>query len=236
VLEPVAYEADGIRMIGQMALGEGARKRPGILVAHESFGLTPHIVSVARRLADLGYAAFALDYQGGGVPLADRDEMSRRYRAFMADPSRIRRRAAAAFEVLTSHPLVDVDRMAAIGYCYGGTAVLELARSGADLKAVVGFHGGLATARPEDAVNIKGKILVCLGADDPLIRPEERLTFENEMTAANVDWRLNLYGGAVHSFTNPEIPFSMPPGFAYDARADARSWRAMLDLFDETLR
>jgi dienelactone hydrolase len=235
MLEPVSYEADGVRMIGQMAVAAGPQKRPGVLVAHESFGLTSHALSVAQRLADLGYVAFALDYQGGGVPLHDRDEMMRRFRAFMADPSHIRRRTAAALEILRSHPLVDVDQIAFIGYCYGGTAALELARSGADLKAVVGFHSGLTTVRPQDAVNIKGKVLVCIGADDPFVPPAERLAFEKEMTEAKVDWRLNLYGGAVHSFTNPEIPPGMPPGFAYDARADERSWRAMIDLLDETL-
>ncbi len=122
--------------------------------------------------------------------------------------------------------------MAAIGYCFGGTLSLELARSGAPLGAVVGFHSGLATTRPEDASAITGKVLVCIGADDPIIPPEQRADFEAEMRAAGVDWQMHLYGGAVHSFTNPAADGSMP-AIKYDAAADARSWQAMLDLFAE---
>jgi dienelactone hydrolase len=110
---------------------------------------------------------------------------------------------------------------------------LELARGGADLKAVVGFHSGLATARPEDAKNIVGSVLVCIGADDPIIPPEQRAAFEEEMRAADVDWRMNLYGGAQHSFTNNRASAASMPGIAYDEPTDARSWRAMLDFFDE---
>lgn len=234
-MEQIAYEADGVRMIGQLAVGAGSHKRPGILVAHESPGVTGHVTDIAQRLADLGYVAFALDYQGGGVPVTDRDEMMRRFAAFMADPSSIRARTGAALDVLRAHPLVDTGRLAFIGYCYGGTAALELARSGADLKAVVGFHSGLATVRPQDAANIKGKVLVCIGADDPVIPADQRQAFEQEMTAAKVDWRLNLYGGTAHSFTNPEIDAYGMPGFAYNAESDRRSWAAMLDLFGETI-
>lgn len=234
-MEEIAYEADGVRMIGQLAVGAGDQKRPGILVAHESPGVTRHVTDIARRLAELGYVAFALDYQGGGVALTDREEVMRRYQVFMADPASIRARTGAALEVLRNHPLVDADRLAFIGYCYGGTAALELARSGAELKAVVGFHSGLATVRPQDAANIRGKVLVCIGADDPVIPADQRLAFEREMTAAKVDWRLNLYGGTGHSFTNPEADAWGMPGFAYNADSDRRSWAAMLDLFGETI-
>jgi dienelactone hydrolase len=220
-------------MVGYLAHGDGDLKRPGVLVAHESPGRTEHVHSAADRLAALGYVAFAVDYQGEGQVVSDRDEMMRRYAAFMADPTGIRLRMAAALQVLRGHPLVDTGRMAAIGYCYGGTASLELARAGAELKAVVGFHSGLGTARPQDAAAIRAKVLVCVGSADPVIPPEQRAAFEAEMTAAGVDWRLNLYGGAGHSFTNPAIDAMGMPGFRYDASADRRSWRAMLDLFDE---
>jgi dienelactone hydrolase len=235
-LQAIAYEADGVKMIGQLAVGAGGGKRPGVLVAHESPGVTQHVTRIAERLAELGYVALALDYQGGGVPVTDRAEMMRRFQAFMADPSHIRARMGAALEALAGHAAVDTGRMACIGYCYGGTAALELARSGADLKAVVGFHCGLTTVRPQDAADIKGKVLVCIGADDPVVPADQRAAFEQEMTAAKVDWRLNLYGGAAHSFTNPEADTWGMPGFAYDAGADRRSWSAMLDLFAETLQ
>ena len=138
----------------------------------------------------------------------------------------------AGLDVLLSSEYADSNNVAAIGYCFGGTMCLELARDGADLEAVVGFHSGLSTSRPDDASNITGSVLVCIGAEDPLIPPAQRVAFEEEMRAGGVDWRMNLYGGAVHSFTNPAADGSNPV-LAYEPKADARSWRAMLDLFAE---
>lgn len=231
----VAYSADGADMIGRLYVPDGSGARPGILVAHESPGLTGHTEAICERLAALGYVALAVDYQGGGVAVTDREEMMRRYQRFMADPAHIRARMGAALEALLASAPVDPARVAATGYCYGGTAALELARSGADLKAVVGFHCGLTTVRPEDAKAIRGKVLVNIGADDPVVPAEQRVAFEAEMTAAGVDWRLNLHGGTGHSFTNPQADSWGMPGFSYGAAADQRSWRAMLDLFDESL-
>ena len=176
-----------------------------------------------------------MDYYGDGQPLADLSQAMPRIMAFMAEPSGIRARATAALAVLASQPETDPGRLAAIGYCFGGTTVLELARSGADVKAVVGFHSGLSTARPQDAKDIKAKVLTCIGADDPIIPPDQRQAFEKEMTDGGVDWRMNLYGGAGHSFTNPDVGALGRPGFEYHAETDRRSWRAMLDLFGETL-
>jgi dienelactone hydrolase len=233
-IEDIAYEADGVRMVGMLAVDESRPgPRPGVLVCHEGGGLTEHAKRIARRLADLGYVAFAMDYFGDGRPPADPTQIMPRIMAWRADPTGIRIRAAAALAVLTSQPQTDASRLAAIGYCFGGTTSLELARAGADLKAVVGFHSGLAAARPQDAANITGKVLVAIGADDPIIPPEERLAFEREMTAAGVDWRLHLYGGAAHSFTNPNAAAFGRTGFDYHAPSDRRSWAAMLDLFDE---
>src|SRR5262249_30882051 len=127
----------------------------------------------------------------------------------------------------------DGAKLAGIGYCFGGTTVLELARSGADVKATVGFHSGLATARPGDATQIKGKVLAQIGTEDPIIPPEQRLAFEAEMRAGGVDWGMVRYGGAGHAFTNPDVNALGRAGFAYDKDADERSWRAMLDLFAE---
>jgi dienelactone hydrolase len=228
----IEYSYDGIRLVGELSFDETrAGKRPAVLVAHEGGGLTDHAKSRARRLAELGYVAFALDYFGDGVPLAA-DQATARFTELAEDPLRSRMIARAGLDVLLADERTDASRVAAIGYCFGGTMALELARGGADLKAVVGFHSGLSTTREEDTPNITGRVLVCIGADDPYIPAAQRLTFEEQMSAAGVDWRLNLYGGAVHSFTNPDADGSNP-ALKYDQRTDERSWRAMLDVFGE---
>jgi dienelactone hydrolase len=229
----VAYSAEGVEFIGTVFTPAGSGPAPGVLVAHESPGITQHTLDAAERLAGLGFVALTVDYQGGGVPLTDRDEMMRRYAWFMADPGHIRARLRTAMDTLLAQPRVDPGRIAAVGYCYGGTAVLELARAGADLKAVVGFHSGLQTARPQDAAAIKAKVLVQIGADDPVIPAEQRIAFEQEMTAGGVDWRMQVFGMTGHSFTNPEIDAYGLPGFSYQADSDRRSWAAMKDLFGE---
>jgi len=142
--------------------------------------------------------------------------------------------AKAGLETLARQAQVDPGRLAAIGYCFGGTTVYELARSGADIRAVVGFHSGLAPSSGE-ARNIKGKVLALLGADDPLIPPEARLTWEKEMREAKVDWQMILYGNTGHSFTNPGVNAMNRPGFFYEPRTDARAWAEMRRLFDEVL-
>jgi dienelactone hydrolase len=176
-----------------------------------------------------------MDYHGGGRVYSDRDEMMARLEHIGSDPDRVRGLGRAGLDALLAQPRVDRSRVAAMGYCFGAAVVLELARSGADLKAVVGFHPGLASARPEDARHIVGRVLMCVGADDPLIPEEHRAGFEREMTAAGVDWRMNVYGGVKHSFTHPNAASAGVPGLEYDERAAARSWRAMLDLFDEVV-
>ncbi len=230
----ISYEADGRTMVGTLALPDGSARRPGVLVCHEGPGLDDHARSRARRLAEeLGYVAFALDYHGGGQPLADRDQMMARLGEFRDDLPRARAIGTAGLDVLCAEPRTDTDKLAAIGYCFGGTLSLELARGGADLKAVVGFHSGLATARPEDARNIGGKVLALIGADDPIVDGAQRRAFEEEMRAGGVDWELVVYGGAVHSFTNPRAAGVDIPGIAYHEPTDHRSWQAMLDLFAE---
>jgi dienelactone hydrolase len=228
----IEYSCDGLRLVGQIAVDDSRDgKRPAVLVSHEGNGLGEHTKNTARKLAELGYVAFALDYYGDGVPLPP-DQVAARCGALIDDPLGTRRLGQAGLDVLLSNEYADAAQVAAIGYCFGGTMSLELARGGADLQAVVGFHAGLSTSRPHDASNISGSVLVCIGAEDPLIPPEERLAFEDEMRAGGVDWRMNVYGGAVHSFTNPAADGSHP-ALAYEPKADARSWRAMLDLFTE---
>jgi dienelactone hydrolase len=225
-------------MIGHFAAPDAAAfpgHRPGVLLAHEGGGMDDNVRTRAERLADLGYAAFALDYFGGGrqPPL---DEAQARLGELLDAPGETRRLARAGLDVLTARAEVDADRLAAIGFCFGGTMSLELARDGASLRAVVGFHPGLPEPNPQDSARIVGSVLMCCGADDPIIPPDARRAFEDDMRAAGVaDWRIELYGGVVHSFTNPEIGRLGRAEFAYDARADRRSWASMLALFRERL-
>jgi dienelactone hydrolase len=234
-IRDIEYSADGTIMVGRLALPEGVGQRPAVLIAHEGLGLDDYQRSRAERLAELGYVAFALDYHGGGRWFSDRDEAMARLAVLRADPDRIRAIAGAGLDVLLAEPRADPSKVAAIGYCFGGTVVLELARGGADLKAVVGFHPDLTTIRPQDASNITATVLVCVGSEDPFIPLHQRLAFEAEMRAAGADWTMILYGGAEHSFTHPGAARAGLPGITYHQPTAERSWRAMIDLFDEVL-
>lgn len=227
------YEIDGRKFVGYLADGSNGKRVPGIVVAHEGPGLTEHPKERARMLAALGYVAFAMDTYGERP--ASIDEARVLLRGLMADLPTLRKRAQAALDIIKAHANVDPARTAAIGFCFGGATVLELARSGADVAGVVGFHAGLTTTAPQDAKNIKAKVLVLLGATDPVVTAEQRDAFVKEMEEGKVDWQMVLYGGVGHSFTNPDIDVYEFPGFAYDQNADARSWRAMRDFFDEVL-
>src|SRR5215208_5620634 len=163
-------------MVGRLAVPDGHGPVPAVLIAHEGNGLDDYQKQRPEWLAELGYVAFALDYYGGGRPLDSRDEINDRLGALMGDVDQVRELATAGLGVLLDAPRVDPARVAAIGYCFGGTLVLELARTGADLKAVVGFHPGLYSTRPDDSANIVGKVLMCIGADDPLIPMEHRVS------------------------------------------------------------
>jgi dienelactone hydrolase len=236
--ETIEYEVDGTSMVGHLAIGDASGdigRRPGVLVSHEGGGMDDNVRARAERLADRGYVAFALDYLGGGT-LLPFEEAQARLSGLIDDPDGTRRLGLAGFEILTARPEVDPDRIAAIGFCFGGTLSLELARTGVTLRAVVGFHPGLTSARPEDSSNITGSVLVCCGAEDPIIPFDARRAFEEEMRTAGVaDWRVEVYGGVGHSFTNPAIDERGWPGFGYDERADRRSWASMLELFGERL-
>ena len=229
----VEYRHDGQRYIGHLALPEGDSVGPGVLVCHEGFGLDEHAKHIAERLAtELDVVAFALDYYGDGKPIP-REELMDRIRPMAESPARTQALGRAGLEVLLGQPRVDHSRIAAIGYCFGGTMALELARGGTDLVAVVGFHSGLSTVQPAAAGVISARVLVCIGADDPLVPAEQRAAFETEMKAAGADWELNLYGGAQHSFTNPAADGTQMPGVLYHEPTDRRSWAAMVDLFAE---
>jgi dienelactone hydrolase len=236
--ESVQYKEGDTVLEGYLAYDDSiSGKRPGILVCHEYWGLADYPKHRAEMLAQLGYVAFALDIYGKGNLTKTPDEAMKRAKAFYGDRPLLRRRAAAGLEVLKNHPLVDTKRVAAIGYCFGGTTALELARNGADLAGVVTFHGNLSSPTPDDAKNIKGKVLVCTGADDQSVKIEDVAGFEDEMRKAGVDYQINVYGDAVHGFTNPAAASSpKSSGYAYNALADKRSWDAMQAFFKEVFK
>jgi dienelactone hydrolase len=206
--------------------------RPGVLVVHQWLGLTAYEKHRAEMLAQLGYVAFCADIYGKGVRPKDTSEAGALAGKYKGDRQLLRARVIAGLDELKKSELVDTSRIAAIGYCFGGTTVIELARSGADIKGVVSFHGGLDSPTPADGKNIKTKVLALAGADDPFQKPEDLTAFESEMRDAKVDWRLIFYGGAVHSFTQPDPGFSNP-GAKYNERADKRSWADMKQFFAE---
>jgi dienelactone hydrolase len=208
-------------------------KRPGVLVAHEWMGHNAYARRRAEQLAQLGYAAFALDMYGKGVMAKDPQEAAKMAQRFKDDRKLTRARVNAALVVLKQQPQVDAQRLGAIGYCFGGLVALELARSGADVDAVVTFHGALDTPTPQDAKNIKAKVLVLHGADDPFVPDEHVAAFRDEMRNAKADYAIVAYGGAVHGFTNPDNAKSAMQGVAYNEKADHRSWQAMRDWFEE---
>jgi len=232
--EEIEYKDGDVVLQGYLAYDDAqSGKRPGVLIVHEWTGHNKYVRHRAEQLAQLGYVAFALDMYGKGVLAKNGDEAAKLAAPFKKDRALIRRRANAGLDILRKNEHVDTTHLAAMGYCFGGTTVLELARGGADLFGVVSFHGDLETPKPEDAKNIKGKVLALHGADDPFVKPEVVAKFEEEMRNGKVDWELVKYGGAVHSFTNPDAGNDNSKGAAYNAEADARSWQAMKDFFGE---
>lgn len=227
----LTYSADGETFGGRLFCPDADSPRPCVLVCHGGSGPNEHAWTRARCLADLGYIAFAPDLLGG--PFPDREAHVNVLRSLVADPLRLRRRAIAALEVLSSLPQADHTRAAAVGFCFGGTVVLELARSGADVAAVVSFHGGLGSSAPANLGSVRAAILVCAGSADPFVGADERQAFEAEMTRAAADWQMIVYSGAQHGFTEANLDSTVHRGCAYDAHADRRSWAAMRQLFRE---
>ncbi len=187
-------------------------------------------------MAQLGYVAFAIDMYGKGVVAKTQPEAAKMATALKNDRPTMRARINAALTVLKTRKEVDPKKIAAIGYCFGGTTALELARSGAEISGVVSFHGGLTSPTPEDAKNIKAKILICHGADDPFVPRDEVLAFVDEMKSAKVNYQINIYSDAVHTFTNPASGNDPTKGAAYNEQADRRSWEAMKDFFSEIFK
>jgi dienelactone hydrolase len=231
----VDYEHDGVALQGYLAVPEGAGKRPGVLIIHEWWGHNEFAREQAERLAREGYVAFACDMYGTGVKAETAEAAGALAGQFYTDRDLFRARARAGLDTLAKQPGVDADKLGAIGFCFGGTGVLELARSGAPVDVVVSFHGGLTTTKPAKEGAVKATVLVCNGFDDPHVKPEDRQALMGEMNGAKVDWQFIEYGHAVHSFTNPGADKRGIDGVGYNEPAAMRSWQAMLDLFSEKL-
>ncbi len=234
---PVEYKQGDATLEGWHAYDTSfSGKRPGILIVHQWKGLSDYEKKRAEMLAKLGYNVFAVDIYGKGIRPASPKEAGALAGKYKSDRALLRLRVTAGLEQLEKDTLTDTKHIGAIGYCFGGTTVLELARSGASINGVVSFHGGLSSPTPDDAKNIKCKVLALHGADDPNVPLPEVTAFETEMRQAGVDWQLVAYGGAVHSFTDWNAGSDNSKGAAYNEKADHRSWAAMQTFFNELFK
>jgi dienelactone hydrolase len=232
----IEYKQGETVLQGFLAWDAVEGKRPGVLVAHEWWGHNEHARDQAKRLAEAGYVGFALDMFGKGkVTMHPKDAQ-----AFMGeakkDPTVIPARFHAALELLKQDPHVDPNRIAAIGYCFGGSVVLDEARSGADLDAVVSIHGALATKHPAEKGKVRARVLVLTGAADPFVPGEQVAAFTQEMKAAGAKFQVVSYPGVKHGFTNPNAGKAGMDALEYNADADKKSWAAVLELFKEVFR
>jgi dienelactone hydrolase len=238
--QEVTYGAGEPALKGYLAFDDSiAGKRPGVLVVHEWWGLDDYARKRARMLAELGFTALAVDMYGEGKTAAHPDDAGKFAGELRKNLPVAKARFLDALDFLRRQPTVEAEKIAAIGYCFGGGVVLQMARDGVDLKGVASFHGSLETANPATPGAVKAKVLVLNGAEDPFVTPEQIAAFKKEMTAAGVDYRFVNYPGAKHSFTNPEADefgkkFNMP--LAYDRGTDRKSWQAMQDFFGEIFK
>ncbi len=228
----ITYDHGGVTFQGYLAWDAAAKgKQPGVLVVHEWWGLNDYARKRAEQLAGLGYVAFACDMYGGGKTTEHPKEAGQFATEVRKNVAGWQGRAQAGLKVLTDQPQVDASRLAAIGYCFGGSTALQLAYTGANLKAVVTFHAALPVPDPEQARAIKAKLLVNHGAADKFIPEEVAVKFRAALEEAHVGYAMVYLGGATHSFTVPDIDKRGVPGLAYNAAADHRSWQDMLLLF-----
>jgi dienelactone hydrolase len=232
---PLEYRHDGLVLQGQLAVPTGPGPHPAVLVMHEARGLGPHVRRRAVMLAEAGYLALASDMYGAGRYFEDPQEAAGPFTAMQKDPALLRARALAAFAALRAHPAADPARLAAIGFCFGGQCVLELARSGAEARAVVSFHGILATQHPARPQSVRARILAIAGAQDPYAPLGDVAAFQAEMTAAAADWQLTLYGEGRHAFTDPIAGGLDVPGVRYDPLLDRFSWAQATAFLEATL-
>jgi dienelactone hydrolase len=233
--QDLEYRHGDVVCRGELAWDDArSGRRPGVLVVHEGGGINDHPRRRAALLAELGYVALACDMYGGGQFVSDAKRRGELMGELRSDPSKLRGRAQAGLDALSSQARVDPARLAAIGFCFGGMTVLELARSGARISGVVSFHGILDTQRPAEAGAVKARVLVLHGAADPFAPPAKVNAFIEEMEHARADWQLNVYGGAQHGFTRSDASQLGMAGVAYHAEAERRSWDAMQAFFRES--
>lgn len=227
------YRDEGLGLTGEIYRPVRGGNGKAVLVVHEADGIGGNVRRHSQMLADLGYIAAAADMHGKGRPLTG-DEIAPTLAAFKSDPALLRRRVGAAFEALKSECGLEGGEIAAIGYCFGGTAVLELARGGASLAGVASFHGLLTTAAPAQPGALRTRILACTGAKDPLVPIEDVTAFQREMAEADADWQLSVFGRALHSFTNSAVDALGDPRMAFDLRSEEASWAILLKFLDQS--
>jgi dienelactone hydrolase len=231
--EKVAYKHGKTALEGVIAWDDAKPdRRPGVIVVHEWWGLGDYSVNRAKQLAERGYVAFAIDMYGKGVRAKTHDEAGKLSGALRENRDLMRARAAAALDRFKNDARVNPEKIAAIGYCFGGTTVLEMARAGMPLAGVASFHGGLATSKPAGPGDIKARVIVFHGAEDSFVAKEVP-GFQDEMDKAGADWQMVVYGDAVHSFTVPAAGDDPSKGMAYNAKADIRSWEALADFLGD---
>jgi dienelactone hydrolase len=232
--EPIEYLEGKTTLQGMRSIDDSSDgKRPAVLIVHDWMGVTDHTKSIAEDIASLGYVAFAVDIYGKGIRPADTTSAATEAGKFKSDRTLLRSRVIAGLETLKKDPRVDPNKIAAIGFCFGGTTVLELARTGTPIQGVVSFHGGLDSPTPEDGKKIKAKVLVLHGADDPFVKASDITAFQDEMRQGHVDWQMTYYGDAVHSFTQKKAGTDKTKGAAYNEPAARRSWIAMKTFLTE---
>jgi dienelactone hydrolase len=231
--ETFEYKDGATVLEGYAVFDDKGPKRPGILVVPDWMGVSKFSNKRAEMLAELGYNVFVADIYGKGVRPTSMEACAAEAGKYQKDRPLMRQRAKAALAILMKTPGTDTTKIGSIGYCFGGTTILELARDGANVQATCAFHANLNTPDASHAKNIKGKVLALHGADDPVVPDTEVLAFEKEMRDAKVDWQLVAYGNAVHSFTNWNIPPDTKGPAVYNEKADKRSWVAMQDFFKE---
>lgn len=234
-LQHVEYVSNGTVLRGELALPAAAGKHPAVLVMHNAYGLGDHMRTVASRLAKLGYVALATDMYGDGVFHTDLMKASASLGPLLGAPDLLRARTVGWYEILAALPNVDANRIAAIGYCFGGQCVLELARSGADIKAAVSYHGLLTTPMPAQPGAIKGEVAIYTGAQDPYAPRDHVEGIRAELIAAGAKYQITEFGEAGHAFTDPNAAVAARPGIAYHALSDAISWAGTVALLNATI-
>jgi dienelactone hydrolase len=230
-----AYEHDGLPLIGQIARPSGQGTHPAVLVMHSALGIDDLACRRAGDLAALGYVALATDMYGAGRQLT-KEEAGKHFLGLLENPDLLRARLVATFNAIRDLDQVDSTRVAAIGFCFGGQCALELARSAAEVLSVVSFHGLLRTASPAQRGAVTAKVLSITGVKDPYVPVEDLEAFQREMTDAEVDWQMTVYGEGLHAFTMPDIAEQQVPGTAYDPLLDHLSWAQATTFLAATLR